>query len=102
LWWIVINGMHDGKLANLKLCGGCKKLFRRTHTRQEFCSEKCRYDFNNRRRQVKGYFREKRKQTRRLMLRRANALLRAGRSATEVVAKTKLSLQLLRREGLLT
>jgi hypothetical protein len=101
LWWIVINGMHDGRLANLKLCAGCKKLFRRTHTRQEFCSEECRYDFNNRRRQAKGYFRDKRKQTRELLLRKAQTLLRTGRSPAEVSSRTKLSLRLLKQEGLL-
>jgi hypothetical protein len=101
LWWIVINGMHDGKLANLKPCAGCKKLFRRTHTRQEFCAETCRYDFNNKRRQAKGYFREKRKQTRQLMLRKAKTLLQAGRPQAEVLVKTRLSLRLLKREGIL-
>jgi hypothetical protein len=93
--------METGKLAKLKTCNVCEKFFIQDDVRQEFCSEKCRYDFHNRTRQEQGYFGRKRKQTRELILKKAKALLRAGMSPSEVSTKAKLSLRLLRREGLL-
>jgi hypothetical protein len=101
LWWTVIDAMETGELAKLKTCGLCEKFFLQDDIRQEFCSEKCRYDFHNRTRQNEGYFRKKRKERRDLMLKKAKALLRARMSPPEVSTKTKLSLSLLRREGLL-
>jgi hypothetical protein len=101
LWWSVINSMENGELAKLKTCGVCQKCFLQEDVRQEFCSEKCRYDFHNNTRQEQGYFGQKRKQRRDLMLKKARALFRAGMSPTEVSTKTKLSAKLLRREGLL-
>jgi hypothetical protein len=101
LWWTIINAMESGELAKLKTCNVCQKFFLQEDVRQEFCSEKCRNDFHNRNRQDQGYFARQRKQRRQLMLNRAKALLRKGVSPTEVSTKTKLSLKVLRREGLL-
>jgi len=101
LWWTVIHAMETGELAKLKTCSLCEKFFLQDDVRQEFCSDKCRYDFHNRTRQKKGYFGKKRKERRDLMLKKAKALLARGQSPTEVSTKTKLSPNVLRREGLL-
>ena len=100
LWWTVVKAMEYGEFAKLKICGECQRFFIQADKRQEFCTEKCRYDFHNRTRQTRGYFGEKRRQTRQLKLNRAKRLLRLGHSPVEVAAKTKLSRKLLKREGL--
>jgi hypothetical protein len=94
LWWTVIRAMENGELAKLKTCGLCEKFFLQDDVRQEFCSEKCRYDFHNRTRQKQGYFGRKRKQTRDLKLKIAKSLLARGVSQSEVATKTKLSRRL--------
>src|SRR5262249_29224828 len=101
LWWTVIEAMETGELAKLKTCSLCEKFFLQDDVRQEFCGDKCRFDFHNRKHQKEGYFARKRKERRDLILNRAKALLDRGMSPTEVSTKTKLSRRLLRREGLL-
>ena len=100
-YWTIINAMEHGELSKLKVCGECHNFFVQSDARQEFCSDKCRTNFNNKRRLAEGYFTAKRRENQRRELAKARRLLKDGKSPEEVAKHTRLSLRLLKREGLL-
>lgn len=101
LYEAVIEVIETGELSLLKLCSVCQKFFTQLHGRQSFCSDRCRNEFNNRRRLDSGYFNKLRWDKRRRDIAKAKRLLQEGKSVNKVSAQLGLSLRILRKESLI-
>ena len=97
----IIDALRMDELSWLKLCRECYQFFIQSDSRQRFCSERCRIEFNNKQRLGSAYFSERRRKQRKRDLNKARKLFRVGKSLEEVSAETKLSSRVLKREGLL-
>jgi hypothetical protein len=71
LYKLVYDLLKTGALSRLKLCGQCDRIFVCASQKAEFCSDRCRWIFINRKRTKEGYFKENRKIRKRLEQRRA-------------------------------
>ncbi|MBI3001862.1 MAG: hypothetical protein HYY46_25885 [Deltaproteobacteria bacterium] len=97
LYWTVIQALERGTLSNLKRCKQCKGWFNQKDARKEFCTQKCKYAFHNKRRLEGGYFTALRREKKKRALKRARGLLKEGKSLEAVSKRTGLSLRVLRR-----
>lgn len=54
----IASSLLSGEFGRLRKCPGCLNFFATDDLRAEFCSKKCRTDFNYKRRSAKGFFKE--------------------------------------------
>jgi hypothetical protein len=97
---LVLDAFESGTIERLRTCPECKAFFVAEDTRQHFCSDEHRNEFNNKQRLTSGYFKERRGGKRKRDLARARKLLREGKSPGEIARATGLSLRVLSREGI--
>jgi len=104
----LLSTLESGEFNSLKSCRRteCQKFFVGKDPRQGFCNNQCRNIFNNQQRLEKGtdrpnYFTRLRHKTRERDIRNARRLLKEGNSPADVVrAIPRLTIRILRREGL--
>jgi hypothetical protein len=97
----VLDAFESGTIERLRTCLHCKAFFVAEDTRQHFCSDEHRNEFNNKQRLRSGYFKERRGGKRKRDLARARKLLREGKSPGAIARATGLSLRVLEREGVI-
>src|SRR5262249_41402474 len=104
----LISALETGEFKRLRMCKRkeCQKFFVAEDLRRDFCSEPCRNTFNNKERLAKtaeglNYFTKLRHDKRKRNLQKARRSLREGKSLEKVSTETGLSLQILKRAGLL-
>jgi hypothetical protein len=101
LYWAVIQALENGTLGQLQRCKHCNNLFVQADPRKEFCGQKCKDNFHNKKRLESGYFNKLRKQKMTRALARAKRLLRSSELPETVSKETGLSIGILRRKGLI-
>jgi hypothetical protein len=100
LWWVVMTEMERGELSRLRVCGQCSKFFVQADARQNFCSDDCRIEYNNKSRLKSGYYKERRQNDRAQELETARRLLKEGKSPEETARAVTLSVRILEQAGL--
>jgi hypothetical protein len=101
VYQMVLDAFKSGAIERLRTCPHCKAFFVADDARQQFCSDEHRNEFNNKQRLAGTYFRDLRQKKRRRQITRARQLLQEGKSPKEIASKTKLSLRVLKREGVI-
>jgi len=102
LYSYIRDAFQIGVFDRLRICRQCKNFFVAEDDRKQFCSNEHRNDFNNSQRLKSGYFSDLRHKARAQDLKKARALKREGKSATEIQKQTGLSLRILKREKVIT
>src|SRR5262245_54488508 len=98
IYQIVLDAFRSGAIARFRRCLHCKAFFVADDDRKQFCSDEHRNEFNNAKRLQSGYFSDLRQKKRAATLKRARALKRQGKSASEIQKQTGLPLRVLNRE----
>ena len=100
LYLKIRDAFQIGVFDRLRICPLCKKFLVAEDARQQFCSNEHRNEFNNQQRLKSGYFKDRRGDKRKRDISRARKLSHEGKSPAEIAKATKLSLRVLRREGI--
>ena len=101
LYLKIRDAFQIGVFDRLRICPLCKKFLVAEDARQQFCSNEHRNEFNNKQRLKSGYFSNLRHEARTEALKKARALKRQGKAATEIEKETGLSLRVLKRERII-
>jgi len=101
LYSYIRDAFQIGVFDRLRICRQCKNFFVAEDDRKQFCSDEHRNEFNNAKRLRSGYFSDLRQKKRAADLKRARALKRQGKSASEIQKQTGLPLRVLNREGII-
>jgi hypothetical protein len=86
---VVLDEFESGTIERLRTCPRRKAFFVAEDTRQHFCSDEHRNEFNNKQRLKSGWFKDHRGRKRKRDLARARKLLREGKSAAQIAKETR-------------
>jgi hypothetical protein len=101
VYWTLYQSLKTGSFPRLRKCPWCPKFFVAKDPKRKFCSDRCKDNYNNKRRAMVGYFTGKKRERRQKAIERAERLLKSGLSIGAVHAKTGFSLNALHRTGLI-
>ena len=96
LYSLIINSVEDQEIEFLKRCPQCLRFHTVKDSGHIYCSDKCRYDFHNERKDFKKIRRKKRE----YLLRRAHDLQKAGKLKYVIAERTGLGPRILKRAGI--
>jgi hypothetical protein len=100
IYQIILDAFRSGAIARFRRCLHCKAFFVAEDDRKQFCSDEHRNDFNNKQRLESGYFEKRRRNNRQRQIAKARRLRREGKSLAQIAKETKLSLRVLKKEGI--
>ena len=97
LYSLILDSFEDSEIECLKRCPQCLRFHTVKDRGNIYCSDKCRYDFHNARKDFKAIRRKKRKD----LLKKALVLKEAGEPRYIIEQQTALGPRILKREGII-